>query len=157
MTRDEHELKRLFGTMREADAQAAPRFAGMTAARVLARPAPADPGYLRALVAAIIVIAVLASVNIARRHESSPASTSQSQNLATQRAQRTARSAPSESKAAAGGGHATRAPRYRPVTLSQWKSPTAALLDTPGDELWTTVPKLGTQAKSEHESKSLHE
>ena len=33
--------------------------------------------------------------------------------------------------------------KAKPMTLSSWKSPTEALLKTPGGELWTTVPTIG--------------
>ncbi|HSE50474.1 MAG TPA: hypothetical protein VLA96_14805 [Terriglobales bacterium] len=138
MTRDEQELKALFQAERTADAHSAPAFA-----RVLARPAPADYSYLRALalVAAIVLVAVLASSNILKRKVGTGDSPVP----------------PTVSVAQVGTGDSpvpgpagspaptTRKPpaKAKPVTLSTWKSPTAALLDTPGDDLWTTVPKIG--------------
>lgn len=130
-----NELRSLFQAQRAADAAAAPGFA-----RVMARPAPADYGYLRAiaLAAAIVLVAVLASSNISQRKAGTGDSPVPKKEVVV------AREAPAVVPAVSPAPTRTKiVAKAKPVTLSTWKSPTAALLDTPGDDLWTTVPKIG--------------
>jgi len=133
-----NELKSLFQAQRAADAAAAPGFA-----RVMARPAPADYGYLRAiaLAAAIVLVAVLASSNISQRKAGTGDSPVRPSAPVTRAA---VLPAPATDNVVPPPAAGRKLPaKAKPVTLSTWKSPTAALLDTPGDDLWTTVPKIG--------------
>lgn len=147
MKRDEPGLKALFQAMRASDAQRAPGFA-----RVLARPAPRDLGYLRALalVAAIVLVAVLATAGLARRREPAEVRVSEASAPAWPSPPTTANVASARDRSPATQESLSPAPvpktRRAPAaaSLSEWKSPTAALLEVPGDDLWTSVPSIGS-------------
>ena len=165
--RNESELRSLFQTMRAADAQRAPSFVQVTRSQTYrAMPYRDRLGYRRAMVmaAVAVVILVVVSVNALRQGAKSAGESPASTRVSRGEAQAMATT---KSKAAAEGGRATLAggspasTRPKPArghkattpasvpSISAWKSPTEALLKTPGDDLRTTLPKIGfTPGKS---------
>ncbi|HTK95974.1 MAG TPA: hypothetical protein VL382_10095 [Terriglobales bacterium] len=140
MTSDERELKSLFQAVREADAQHAPSFARTWNAM----PHRDRLGYLRALMvtAAFVLVGILATVNAYRRREIPPQQLVQ------------APVAPPVAPAPVVAAVPATAPVTRPKaakvpsSISEWRSPTASLLDVPGDDLLDTVPTIGTSGSS---------
>lgn len=143
--RSEQELKALFQTMRQADAERAPSFA----ASLRAVPQRERLGYLRtlmgAMAAVVAVILLVAGVN-AWRHGStgeSPAPTQVQAKAATVVPQATTL-APTRTRPAR-VGHALRVTQAAKAvpSITTWKSPTEALLKSPTDDLMTSVPSIG--------------
>ncbi len=141
MTYDERELKQLYQAMREEDARRAPSFARS----LRALPRHAQLGYLRAIAVATVfaIFALVMVVNSLRRRDLQPA-------VVVPPTVATHEALPAPVVASAGESPAPTkqksvVPRRKPhavPSISDWTSPTASLLDTPGDDLRTTVPSL---------------
>jgi len=147
MKHDERELRALFETERAADARLAPSFAEITTDRVLARPAPAGLGWARPALAAACVLVVAVGIALVLR-ESPPPTPAKVAAGPTKSEAEGGRATPASPRAGKSPAPTRRIGRAKPPRLSEWQSPTAALLETPGDELWTTVPSIGTTASS---------
>ena len=140
MTSDERELKSLFQAVREADAQHAPSFARTWNAM----PHRDRLGYLRAIMVAtaFMLVGVLATVNAYRRRELPP------QRQFVQAPVAPPVAPPSVVAAVPATPPVTRRQAAKAPSISEWRSPTASLLDVPGDDLLDTVPTIGTSGSS---------
>jgi hypothetical protein len=151
---DNKELRSLFQTMRAADAQRAPSFTQSL------RPMPYRDrlGYLRTLMGTVAAVAavilVVAGVNVLRQRGDAPP-VAQHPVPVTQPVFQPQPLQPQPPVIVAAAPQ-TKPPVTRPMkavkkptpSISEWKSPTEALLKTPGDDLRTTLPKIGfTQSK----------
>lgn len=137
---DERELRQLYQAMRSEDARQAPSFARVAA---LARPTAANLGRLRALAitVALVVVAVLVSVNALRRPEQPPhvaqAPAVRVETPAVTSAPTVAAVSPSVEK------KGPRRPKPKPApSINDWKSPTDAWLQTPDEAFRNSVPSL---------------
>jgi hypothetical protein len=148
VTYDERELKQLYQAMREEEARRAPSFAQS----IRALPRHAQLGYLRAvaITAALAIVALVMGVNAIRsaqasktRSSGAPSSSAPPISAAVTPAPAVTATAPST----AAPQVARRKPHAAP-SISEWKSPTASLLDVPGDDLYTTVPSLQYKSAS---------
>lgn len=146
---DERELRQLYQAMRSEDARQAPSFARVTA---FARPTAANLGRLRALAitVALVMVAVLVSVNALRRGEPAPqvATGGAGARAGThvQVAQVTARAGEAPATPAQKKVASPRRPKPQPIpSISDWQSPTASLLQG-SDDLFTTVPSVGSSS-----------
>jgi hypothetical protein len=161
--RNEPELKALFQTMRQADAERAPSFAQT----LRAVPERGRVGYLRVMVAVAVVILLVIGVNALRGRDEKPMSPQVSARVATSAGESPASTGPlvtgtlsSSSVGNSGGGtpprqpagrrrsDATAAKKTSVPSITKWKSPTDALLKFPGDELMSGVPKIGFTQQS---------
>jgi len=146
--RNESELKALFQTMRQADAERAPTFS----ATLKQMPYRDRLGYLRAIAVAgvAVMLLIVAGVN-ALRHGAGdgpvPAKSAKAESAASVQAVVASTSQPKS-----GGGTPPLQPagrrRYKGAksvpsvpSISTWKSPTDALLKMPGD-LLTDAPSI---------------
>lgn len=138
----EHGLRALFQAERAGDAQSAPGFARVLAAR----PHPRRLGWLPA---AVVATALLVAVAVGARSFLAGAKGAGESPASTPASGWAKGAAASSASAQSGGATLPLQPaggqrsQPRPPTLSEWKSPTAALLETPGSELWTTAPVIG--------------
>ena len=135
---DERELKQLYQAMRSEDARQAPSFA-----RVVARPTAANVGYLRAvaITVALVLVAAMFGINALRRRElpqpvAKQAPAIQTQAPAVSPAPAVVATSPSVTKMG------PRRPTKKPPSISDWKSPTDAWLQTPDESFRNSVPSL---------------
>jgi len=137
--------------MRAADAQRAPSFSQS----LRAMPYRDRSGYLRAIVvsAVAVVILVVVGVNALRQRSDAPPIAQRPvatvQPAVQSQAPVIVAAAPPTKTQGTRRPKAAKAAASSVPSISTWKSPTEALLKTPGDDLRTTLPKIGyTPAKS---------
>jgi hypothetical protein len=146
---DERELKQLYQAMRSEDAQHVPSFARVVA---LTRPTAANLGYLRAVAItfALVLVAVLVSVNALRRRELPP-QVAQTPAPAIVHVAAGDHARPAAESAASTQAKAPQPAARRKLhaapSIDDWKSPTAAWLQTPDESFRNTLPSLESSVK----------